>query len=103
MTCGKAIEIRGEVYPSFAAAARANGVTYHAIRLAQRAGTLDRVGLGRNSSRWISVWIDGMEFATIRLAAKILNVSRDSLEELNRSDPNVTYRVAGRNVRFRKP
>lgn len=76
-------EIRGEVYPSFKAAAEALGISPTAItRMLNRKGTLETVGLGKNgpigktnAAKEITLW--GETFASRTEAAKALGMTRE--------------------------
>ena len=77
-------EIRGVVYPSITAAAKAVGVTPASItQMLDRKGTLETVGLGKknpgpvgktNAAKPITLW--GIKFASRTDAAKKLGICR---------------------------
>lgn len=62
--------IRGVMYESMAEAARALGVSAHAIWDAAERGRLDRVGLGRRQ-----VSVRGVEYESMSAAARGLGVN----------------------------
>ena len=77
------VEIRGESFPTMAAAARAHGVTSNTVREARRTGTLDFVGLGAaalrehakgNSRASKAVTLGGVDYPSHGDAARALGV-----------------------------
>lgn len=69
------IAIRGRVFPTIEAAAAAHGVSYNAVLIALRKGTLDRVGTRRTGVEPMPVMIRGRRFADAYAAARHFGVS----------------------------
>lgn len=69
--------IRGTEYPSFAAAARAFGLSKNAVWIAAERGTLDAVGLGKVEG--IPTTVDGQPFDSITAAARGMEADATSL------------------------
>lgn len=67
--------IRGQLYPSIAAAARGVGVGKTTITKALESGTLEFCGLGRNYRRKIPVEINGVRYESIWSACLALGLS----------------------------
>lgn len=67
--------VRGEVFPTAAAAAARFGVSADTVRIAARKGTLHRVGTGAVGSEPFPVRIRGVVYPSARAAAKALGVS----------------------------
>lgn len=83
------IEIRGVVYPTAQAAARALGVQAQTVRKAAQRGTLDSVGLGLSHPRPMPVRIRGRVYPSARAAAAALGVSQGAIRQaLARGDPD---------------
>ena len=75
--------VRGVLYPSQKAAAEALGVHYTTIHKALEDGRLDRVGLkprGIGISK--KVVIDGVEYRSIRQAAKATGLSKERIGKI---------------------
>ena len=69
--------IRGVLYPSQGAAARALGVHYTTVAKAMEEGTLDRVGLNPKGRRiGQPVEIDGVHYRSIRQASKATGIPK---------------------------
>ena len=71
--------IRGTLYPSQSAAARALGVPQAAIYLAAEAGTLDNAGLGRNATRRYAAILDGVRYESQADLARAAGVNPEWL------------------------
>lgn len=73
-----AVEIRGEVYPSQSAAARALGVSQATVCHALDRGDIDRVGLRGRLLQPIA--LGGVQYRSTRQAAKALGMSNSQLQ-----------------------
>ncbi|WP_347311382.1 hypothetical protein [Defluviimonas sp. SAOS-178_SWC] len=69
------IEIRGQVFPTAAAAAAHFGVVPDTVRLAVRRGTLHRVGTGEIGAEPCPVRIRGVDYRSAREAARAFGVT----------------------------
>lgn len=77
--------IRGVLYPSQGAAARALGVHYTTVQKAMEDGRLDGVGLNpRGRGLSMAVVIDGVEYPSIRQAAKATGLSKELIGKIAR-------------------
>lgn len=107
------IIIRGEVYPSIRAAARALGVTHSTVLKAYHAGRLDGVGLGESYPRAMPVRIRGVVYPSVTAAAAALGVGPSAISQalargaedrvglkLSARRPNRTISVVLGGVRF---
>ncbi len=73
------VEIRGQVFDTVAAAAKANGVHPNAVYIARRKGTLHRVGTGRVGAEPLPVRIGGVTYASASEAAGALGIPRATI------------------------
>ena len=93
------VEIRGVLYPSCGAAARALGVTPASIHAARARGTLDRVATGRRGKRPMRVRIAGQVFRDAHAAAAAYGVKVGTVyQALHQGDPD---RIARANKKAR--
>ncbi|MCA0851405.1 hypothetical protein [Salipiger thiooxidans] len=98
------IEIRGKVYADLASAARANGVTSDAVRLAMRRGSLHRVGTGRVGREPMPVRIHGKDFPDAHAAAAHFGVTAQTIwSAINAGDPDRIGRPAAPRQAQEKP
>lgn len=75
VTFSTPVSIRGVIYPSSAAAARAIGVHAGTISGALSRGTVDNVGTGTNTLRKKPVICDGRKYGSIAEFAAFVGVS----------------------------
>jgi len=66
--------IRGQLFPSQAAAARHFSVAQSCVYNALERGKLDGVGLGRNYNIRKPIWLDGVEYESRRALARHMGI-----------------------------
>lgn len=76
MPAGTPVRIRGVVYPSQRAAAKALGVTPSAVYNALERGAEDNIGLGRQNNNAKPVTIDGVTYRSRAEATRRLGISK---------------------------
>lgn len=69
------VRIRGKVYPSQTAAAKALGLTQATIRAALERGTLDVAGLGANYNRMVAIRHKERKYNSMAAMSRELNIS----------------------------
>lgn len=84
MRRGIPTKIRGVIYPSQAAAARALGVSQTTVFHAIEAGREDQVGLGRPGAPPKPCYMNGRRWPSIRAAAAALGVSKTAISRARR-------------------
>ena len=70
------VKIRGVVYPTQRAAAKALGVSPQTVHHALERGTEDNIGLGRQNNNARPVTIDGVTYRSRAEAARRLGISK---------------------------
>lgn len=71
------VAVRGTLYHSQMAAAKALGVTRQAVQHALESGTVDKLGTGK--SKAMPVEIDGITYPSINQAVRATGLGRDKL------------------------
>lgn len=88
--------IRGELFPSIAAAARAHNVSVPTVQGALNRGTLDNVGIGTNTQRKKPVSCNGSFYESIAQLSKEIPYSASRIRiMLSRSNGEVTLTKNG--------
>ena len=86
------VEVRGVIYPSTRAAARALGVSIDAVYSALARGSMDKLGLGTTQRK--PVEIGGIPFRSMCAASRALGFSQSYLRTmLNSESPRIKERM----------
>lgn len=75
----KPVYFKGQWYKTMAAAARAHGLAPNTLHKAKLTGTLDKVG-NRRSGNPMPVKLNGIEFVSVKDAARYFGVHRSTIE-----------------------